>query len=371
VPLPPSIIKKDGELLTSYYEAMYDFQKLYAAHKAARRGKRGKIEVIGFEMNLAENLCALQNELTDRTYQHKGYQHFKIYEPKEREIFAPCYADRVVQHCLCDNILALVLNARLIHDSAACRKGKGTHFALDRLSAFMRDFYKRHGTSGYFLKCDIRKYFPSIDHAILKSRLKRVFSGSEIFDILCRIIDSYENTPGTGLPLGNQTSQWFALYYLDCVDRLIKEKFQIKYYSRYMDDFVLLHHDKEYLRNCLDEIRKVCKSDLKLELNDKTQIFPLKNGVDFLGWHFYLTDSGKVIRKLRNSKKKNLKKRLKQLAQDYHDWKIDLNMVRRSIISTYGHLVHGNTYRLRTKLARETVYTHGDLKNLREGEQGI
>ena len=146
----------------SGYEMLYDFQNLYAAHKAARRGKRGKIEVIGFEMNLAQNLCALQKELTERTYRHKGYHQFKIYEPKEREIFAPSYADRVVQHCLCDNILAPVLEVRLIHDNAACRKGKGTHFALDRLSGFMREFYRKHGANGYILKCDIRKYFSSI-----------------------------------------------------------------------------------------------------------------------------------------------------------------------------------------------------------------
>ena len=201
--------------------------------------------------------------------------------------------------------------------------------------------------------------------------MKKVFGGSEVFDILCYIIDSYENSPGTGLPLGNQASQWFALFYLDGVDRLIKEKFQIKYYSRYMDDFVLLHHDKEYLRKCLAEIRNICEGDLKLELNDKTQIFPLKNGVDYLGWHFYMTDSGKVIRKLRNSNKKSLKKRFKKMARDYHDWKIDLDAIKRKTVSTYGHLMHGNTYRLRNKLSWETVYTHGDSKDLVEGEQSI
>jgi len=337
-----------------------DFQRLYAAHKAARRGKRGKAEVIDFEMNLSENLCALQKALTDRTYTQKGYQHFTIYEPKKRAIFAPRYADRVVQHCLCDNILAPALEPRLIYDNAACRKEKGTHFALDRLSGFMRDFYRKHGTNGYFLKCDIRRYFENIDHAVLKARLHKVFGDSEVFALLCHIIDSYENTPGTGLPLGNQTSQWFALYYLDGIDRLIKEKLQIKYYTRYMDDFVLLHHDKEYLRQCLAKIREVCEGELKLQLNDKTQIFPVKNGVGYLGWHFYLTGSGKVIRKLRNANKKSLKKRMKRLARDYHDWKLDLDAVNRSTVSTHGHLMHGNTYRLRNKLAWETVYTRAD-----------
>jgi retron-type reverse transcriptase len=346
---------------------MFDFQKLYAAHKAARRGKRGKGEVIRFEMNLAENLCALQSELKDRTYAHKGYKHFKVYEPKEREIFAPNYADRVVQHCLCDNILTPTLDSRLIYDNAACRKGKGTHFALDRISCFMRDFYKRYGTNGYFLKCDIRKYFQNIDHDVLKGKLKKAFGKSQVFVLLCNIIDSYENEPRTGLPLGNQTSQWFALYYLDCIDRLVKEKLQIKYYSRYMDDFVLLHYDKGYLKKCLAEIHRMCDEDLKLELNEKTQIFPLKNGVNYLGWHLYLTETGKVIRNLRNSNKKSMKRRFKRLTQDYHDWKIDFETITRSAASTYGHLMHGNTYRLRNKLSWGTVYTHEDKGEAAEG----
>jgi hypothetical protein len=174
--------------------------------------------------------------------------------------------------------------------------------------------------------------------------------------------------PGAGLPLGNQTSQWFALYYLDGIDRQIKEKLQVKYYSRYMDDFVLLHHDKKYLQKCLAEIRGICENELKLELNEKTQIFPLKNGVDYLGWHFYITDSGKIIRKLRTSKKKNLKRRFRKMARDYHNWIIDPGEIKRQTTSTYGHLSHGNTYRLRNKLSWETVYTRDKSKVYTKGE---
>ena len=287
------------------YENMYSFQNLYKAHKAARLGKRDKTEVIQFEMNLSENLCELQRELEERTYRPHGYKHFMVYEPKARSIYAPNYADRVVQHCLCDNILMPKLEPRLIYDNAACRVGKGTHFSMDRLSGFIREFYRKHGTAGYFLKCDIKKYFDNISHDILKQKLSKVFE-PDVCTLLNRIIDSYEVAEGVGLPLGNQTSQWFALYYLDAVDRRIKEQLRIKYYVRYMDDFVLLHHDKEYLRHCLDEIRKVCRDELKIELNSKTQISPVKNGLDYLGWHFYLTDTGKVIRKLRKSNKGRL-----------------------------------------------------------------
>jgi hypothetical protein len=205
----------------------------------------------------------------------------------------------------------------------------------------------------------------------LKNKLKRVFGGSEVFELLCHIIDSYENAPGAGLPLGNQASQWFALYYLDGIDRLIKEKLRVKYYTRYMDDFVLLHHDKVFLQKYLADIRNICESHLKLELNEKTQIFPLKNGVDYLGWHFYMTDNGKIIRKLRNSNKKSLKRRFKKMARDYHDWQIDFEDVKRMVTSTRGHLIHGNTYWLRNKLSWETVYTHGDSKDYSEGERDL
>ncbi|MCL2671183.1 MAG: RNA-directed DNA polymerase [Clostridiales bacterium] len=338
------------------YDLLCDFQRLYAAHRAARRGKRGNAAVIAFEMNLAENLCKLQAELSKRTYAPKEYSHFTIFEPKKREIFAPRYEDRVVQHCICDNILAPMLEARLIYDNAACRVGKGTHFALNRLSGFLRDFYRKHGSNGYFLKCDIQKFFANIDHRVLKQKLHRVFGSSDLFALLCRIIDSYENIPEVGLPLGNQTSQWFALFYLDGVDRLIKEKLQIRYYSRYMDDFVLLHHDKTHLRHCLAAIRAYCAGELKLELNEKTQILPVKNGVDYLGWHFYVCESGKIIRKLRNEKKRDIQRQMKRLTRDYREGRSDFGATKRSLVSIYGHLTHGHTYRLQNKLTRETVF---------------
>jgi len=279
-----------------------------------------------------------------------------IYEPKARSIYAPDYADRVVQHCLCDNIIMPTLEMKLIYDNAACRAGKGTHFSMGRLSCFLREFYRSYGADGYFLKCDIKKYFDNIDHDILKLKLSKAFV-PDVYNLLCVIIDSYENAEGKGLPLGNQASQWFALYYLDSMDRIIKEQLKIKYYVRYMDDFILLHHDKEYLKNCLKIIRKACNDDLKIELNSKTQIFPVKNGVDYLGWHFYLTDTGKVIRKLRTSNKRRLKRRIKLLQKEYNDGLIDFNAVKRSLVSTYGHLIHGHTYRLRNKLSRKTVFS--------------
>ena len=340
----------------SQYDELCGFENLYNAHSAARKGKRGKREVIEFEMNLAENICCLQRELQDRTYRQRGYYHFMLYEPKARSIFAPSYIDRVVQHCLCDNILASELEPCLIYDNAACRVGKGTHFAIGRLSRFLSAHYKRHGATGSFLKCDIQKYFDNIDHAVIKQKLARVFCDPDVFRLLCDIIDSYEITPGKGLPLGNQTSQWFALYYLDSLDRLIKERLRVRHYVRYMDDFVLVHEDKAFLRECLQEIQAHCRDILGLDLNRKTQIFPVKNGVDFLGWHHYLTDTGKVVRKLLLSSKRRLRRRMKGLQNGYASGLLDWEDVKRSIASTDGHLQHGNTWRLRAKIVGSTGF---------------
>jgi hypothetical protein len=280
-----------------------------------------------------------------------------IHDPKDREIQALSYGDRVLQHCLCDNVVAPLLEKRLIYDNCACRKGKGTHFGIRRLTDFFREYYKTHGAEGWILKADIKKYFPSVHHATLIDRLNRIIPDPDVKNLIEMIIHSWNAEEGRGLPMGNQTSQWFALYYLDSVDRLIKEKLHIKYYTRYMDDMVLIHADREYLRECLRMIKKLCESTLKLELNDKTHIFPIRRGVDYLGWHFYLTDTGKVIRKLRASNKKRLKRRLKGLRTGYKTGRLKWEDAKRSLVSADGHLIHGHTYRLRTKLYAQTVFT--------------
>lgn len=347
------------------YEKICDFQHLYQAHLRARKGKRKKPEVIRFEMKLGENLARMSTELKNHQYQMQGYYHFTIYEPKERLIYAARYQDRVLLHCICDEILEPVLGVRLIYDNAACQKHKGTHFALNRFTKFLREHYKHYGNQGYVLKCDIRKYFASIDQNVLKAKLQKVIKDLDVRNLLFSYIDSYhtEGREGRGLPLGNQSSQWFAVYYMDALDRLVKEKLQIKHYIRYMDDFILLHHDKETLKRCLSEIKQFVEDELKLELNDKTQIYPLHHGIEFLGWRFFLTDTGKAIRKLKPQSKTRLKRRLKKLQKDYAEGTIELDQVRSSLASYQGHLKHGATYRLRKKVYHSFVLRRNNLNN--------
>lgn len=340
----------ENEQLNNWYEKIYSFENLYKAHRKARLGKRDLAETIIFENNLGENLIKLSDDIREGIYRIDGYYSFMVYDPKKRIIHALHYKDRVVQHCICDEVLSKIIEPKLIYDNAACRLNKGTGFAIKRLTFFMSDFYKNYGCEGFFLRFDIRKFFDNINHGVLKKKLRKAVKDKDVLKLLFYFIDTYyvDDTENgkTGLPLGNQSSQWFALYYLDSLDRLIKEKLKIKYYIRYMDDAVLIFKDKEYLRNCLDVMQEHIENDLKLSFNAKTQIFPMRNGVDFLGFHFYLTETGKVIRKIKTQNKRKIKRRIKKLKDDYLKNDVS-NEDYMQIISSYkAHLEQGHTYKL-------------------------
>lgn len=228
-----------------------------------------------------------------------------IYDPKKREIQAIPYSDRIVQHSLYDNLLIPLMKHHLINANCACRVGKGTDYAIKLLRQFMTKHYKKNGNSGYFVKLDIKKYFPSINHEVLYKKLARFNFDENINWLLHTVIDSYGN--GVGLPMGNQSSQCFALLYLDRIDRIIKEQLRIKFYVRYMDDMILLVQTKEEVAACLEKIRvEVLKE--KVVLNHKSQIIKIKNGVEFFGWNFTFGKNGKIIQKKKSVKKKNIPK---------------------------------------------------------------
>ncbi|MDL2238422.1 reverse transcriptase/maturase family protein [Christensenellaceae bacterium OttesenSCG-928-K19] len=338
------------------FENVCDFDSLYRAHQKARLGKRHKQDVIAFEMDLANNLWNIKRRLEDGSYRVGGYKRFTIYDPKTREIQALCYADRIVQHSLCDNVLMPFFENRLVYDNCACRVGKGTHFGMERLAGFMREHYRQHGAHGWILKADVRKFFQSVDHGVLLAQLRKVIPDPDVMRLLEMIVCSWSADTGKGLPMGNQTSQIFALYYLDPLDRLVKEKLRVKHYTRYMDDMVLLHPDKAHLQECLRQMRALAQNKLHVEFNEKTHIFPVAHGVDYLGWHFYLTGTGKVVKRLRTQNKKKLKRRMKGLQKGYAEGRLDIEDITRSMAATQGHLLHGHTYKLREKIYSQTAF---------------
>ena len=288
------------------YKDIFTFENLIKAHKKVKRSKLHKKEVVEFELNKSYELYKLYEELNKKTYQISPYRTFYIYEPKKRRVDATPYRDRVVQNCFVDNYLFPLLENRLIYDNAACRKNKGTDFARNRLKSFLLEAYKKYGLNFYVLTFDIHHYFESIDHDVLKTKLGKVIKDKEVYEFVDMVIDSFNKDNNVGVPLGNQTSQCFALYYLDGFDRIIKEKYRIKYYSRYMDDGVIISNDKTLLSNLNIELKEVIH-DLKLEFNeDKNNIFPIKQGITYLGFIYRLTVNGKLIVKMARKKKKRL-----------------------------------------------------------------
>ena len=235
------------------FEQVYDFGNLYAGFLKARRGKRHKPSVAKFEANLLEALCLLSEMLKTKTYRPSDYFVFKVYEPKERIVMTNAFKDKVVQHSLCDNILEPAFSKAFIRDNYASQSGRGTHDGLYRLEEFMRSYYftrkanaererraaglpppgpeeVRHYSDGWVLKCDISKYFYSIQHEPLKQMTRKYIKDPDILWLVDLIVDSTENP---GIPIGNQTSQWFAVMYLSGMDHFIKEKLGIRYYITY------------------------------------------------------------------------------------------------------------------------------------------
>jgi len=296
----------------SYLE-LCDYKTLSKAHDVAAKGKRHKTSVIKFELNRYSFLAHLQEKLLSKSYKLKPYFKFYVREPKPRTIYALEYVDRVVQHALCDNILEPYFTRLVIYDNAGCVRGRGQHFAVKRLKKFLKSHYHTYGEKGYFLKVDIKKYFFSLSHEVIKQNMSSHLIDPDVKNLFNLIVDSFNtdesfllengiqthdasgNRVARGVPIGNQTSQIIGMFYLNAVDRFIKEQLKIKHYIRYMDDFVLVHHDKKTLQEMLELIKEFLCDKLKLQVNKKTQISPIKNGITFLGHRIMVSEQGKVI----------------------------------------------------------------------------
>lgn len=328
------------------FEKVIDFDHMYRAYRISKRGKGYRKSSAKFNLMAVEGIHMLIDQLKNKTYRLAPYHEFKVYEPKERVIQTTSFKDKVVQHSLCDNVILPRLSKILIRENCAGQTGKGTLFGLDLLRDQMRSFYRRYRTDGYILKCDIRKFFYNISHEQMKEIVHYWFSDPDICWLCDLFIDS---TEGKGLPLGNQINQGFALLYLDGMDKLITRELGIEYYGRYMDDFYLIHPSKEYLKDCLAVITEYLKT-LDLELNEKTQICPLKNGINYLGFHTYINENGKVIRKLKNQNKRNAQKKYRRMAKLLAEGKISAEKLQASYGAWSNHVSHGNCYHLEKEM---------------------
>ena len=325
------------------FEKVTDFHNMYKAFRKAKCGKGYKKSAAQFNVAALDGVHTLIAQLKDKTYTVSKYNEFTVYEPKERVIQTTSFKDKVIQHCLCDNVLMPRLQKIFLLDNCAGQKGKGTLFGLNRLSEQMQQFYSRYGAAGYILKCDITKFFYNIAHEQLKDIVRYHFGDDPDVCWLCELF--IDSTEGKGLPLGNQINQGFALLYLDGMDKLITGELGIEFYGRYMDDFYLIHPSKAYLRHCLTVIT-VYLDTLELTLNGKTQIFPFKNGVSYLGFHTYIAPGGVPVRRLKNQNKRNAQRKFLRMAKLVAIGKLPVEKFRASYGAWKNHISHGNSYQL-------------------------
>lgn len=317
------------------YDNIISLENLLEAWKEFSRGKKKKADVQIFERNLMQNIISLHQDLKMKVYKHSEYEAFNISDPKPRNIHKAKVRDRLLHHALYRKLYPFFDRA-FIADSYSCRIGKGTHKAIERFRSFSNKVSKNNTKTAWVLKCDIRKFFASIDHDILKNILAKHIADENVLWLLARVIDSFhtEGKIGIGLPLGNLTSQLLVNIYMNEFDQFVKHKLRAKYYIRYADDFIILSENKNQLENLLLCIGAFLYTELKLELHpNKVSIKTLASGIDFLGWVNFLHH-----RTLRTATKRRMFKRLRQ------------NQSSETAASYLGLLSHGNTHKLKKKL---------------------
>lgn len=326
------------------YDDIISLENLLEAWKEFLKGKRNRKDVQEFQLKLMDNILSLHRDLSNKTYTHSPYQAFNISDPKPRNIHKATVRDRLLHHAVY-RVLYPYFDKRFIHDSYSCRLNKGTHKALNQFRKYFRKVSNNNMRQCWVLKCDIRKFFASIDHQILRYIIAEYIEDEDINWLLGQIINSF-STPNSkhiyamanmrkkGLPLGNLTSQLLVNVYMNKFDQHVKHRLKAKHYIRYADDFVILSKDKGYLEDLIPKISEFLREGLKLELHpNKVFIKTFSGGVDFLGWvHF------PDHRVLRTVTKRRMMKNLS---------KNPTNEIKQSYL---GLLKHGNSWKLRRLL---------------------
>lgn len=328
-------MKRTGNLINK----IADIENLQLAFYKSRKGKEAKPEVIEYRNNLNINLQGLQTQILTGNIQVGNYHFFTIYDPKERQICAASFPERVLHHALM-NICHEVFEQQQIFDSYATRKNKGTYAALHRAEHFQK-------TNKWFLKLDIRKYFDSIDHDILFYLLRRKFKDRELLQVFKQIITSYHTKTGKGLPIGNLTSQYFANYYLSFADRYIQQELKISAYVRYMDDMILWNNNKEKLLQAGNKITKYLSEKLSLKL----KIFALNSnlhGLSFIGYRIF-----KDKTKLNTISKKRFITKTKLYEQNLNNNIWTQAEYQKHILPLLAYTKYAETKGLRTKIFYE------------------
>ncbi len=319
-------------------EQIADPDNLRLAFWKARKGKTYSKGVIDYRKNLGKNLVQLRDDILRGAVKVGQYTYFKVYDPKERQICASAFREQVLHHALM-NICHDTFERWQISDSYASRKDKGTYAAIDKAKKHAKRY-------AWYLKLDVRKFFESIEHTVLKKQLAAIIKDPSVLAIFDAIIDSYEAHPNRGVPIGNLTSQYFANHYLCILDHFIKEKLQIKEYIRYMDDMVLWHDDKEVLQKAFQEIRNYVQTELSMELKPE-QLNWSTVGLPFLGYKIFPY----TVKLTRRSKLRFIKK-MRYLDEKYHSGEWSEEMCQRRVLPLLAFVKHADTKGFRIRILR-------------------
>lgn len=333
---------------SNLWSKLCSFDNLFLAYKKARKHKTQKPYTILFEKELLANLFALQSELEKDTYKPRPLITFTIRDPKTRKISKSDFRDRIIHHALC-NIIEPIFDNTFIYDSYANRLGKGTLKAVKRFVQFNDIVSKNKTKTVYVLKADIRHYFETVDHDILLKLLSRKIADEKILLLIKTILKNHvTEINNKGMPLGNLTSQFFANVYLNELDHYIKETLQVKYYIRYVDDFVILLDSENQLMKYKEQISEFLIEKLRLELHsEKTKIIILKRGVGFLGLRIFENH-----RLLKKSNVRKFKNKLSKLCKLYDEKEIDYDEIYDSVEGWIAYTKTANVYTLRNNLLK-------------------
>lgn len=326
------------------FDKYLSFEKLLQAEKRAGKNKGNNKEVIKYRIDLESNIVNLLMELKSGTYRLGKYREFKIFEPKERLIKSLPYKDRIVQQWYIEEFIKPYYVPRMIKDSYACIEKRGTIKAVNQLQKYMNK-YKKEFPNYYILQCDIRKFFFNIDKNILFNILKKNIKDKKLLNLTYLFI--FDNQESKSIPIGNYTSQYFGNIYLNELDKYVKNILKIKYYVRYLDDFIILGKDKEECKYLKDKIELFLKQNLLLEYNPKSRYYPNKLGIDFCGYRIF--EKYKLVR---DRNKRNFRKRIKLWIKLNSLNSLDKRKMIKSYNSYLGYIKHANSYNLRLSIKK-------------------
>lgn len=336
-------------------ENVIEFEPLLNSMYKCKKGVIWKDSVAHYYLNGIEETLKLEKQLREGTYKARKPVCFKVTHPKERDIVSISFRDRVYQRSLNDNAIYPQMSKGFIYDNMACQKGKGTDKARNRLKAFLQKHYRKHGTDGYVLQCDISGYYPNMKHEVALETFKKKLDGWTYEKTETVLNEQYDGD--TGYNPGSQMVQIAGISVLDELDHYIKEVLRIKYYIRYMDDFILIHESEEYLNTCREKIEAKLQ-DKGFALNQKkTKVYSLRKGITFLGFTFKLTDTGKVILILKPKNVKQERKKLYRLVQQAKRGEKPKAKVDECYNGWRNHAAKGNS----TKLLRRMDKYYKDL----------